>query len=288
MSRSCFAPSRGSSQGSPVDGCPYLVISVHHPSISAVCGHTTSHHHGGSWGHSCSWELGQGWHVHGATRIGCLGAGCPQGGLLILLVAPGPSRPVPWGLASMRAEAEAVKAGRSIKDGTRQGQCHLCYLLWVEAKNQVCPDSEGRDTDSSSDGRHGHPWVPFHPVCLLVLRVTLPSRCKMTSLSPSHLHSGVISQSRILLPTPGPQVWLLLTQDLGPKKICYPRSIHLTNSGETAVGAPGPKREEWETHGRPSSPNSAPRWGQVPVPTILGPEVRRRAGAFWKQRVTDT
>lgn len=116
MSRSCFAPSRGSSQGSPVDGCPYLVISVHHPSISAVCGHTTSHHHGGSWGHSCSWELGQGWHVHGATRIGCLGAGCPQGGLLILLVAPGPSRPVPWGLASMRAEAEAVKAGRSLKD----------------------------------------------------------------------------------------------------------------------------------------------------------------------------
>lgn len=128
----------------------------------------------------------------------------------------------------MRAEAEAVKAGRSIKDGTRQGQCHLCYLLWVEAKNQVCPDSEGRDTDSSSDGRHGHPWVPFHPVCLLVLRVTLPSRCKMTSLSPSHLHSGVISQSRVLLPTPGPQVWLLLTRDLGPKKICYPCSIHLT------------------------------------------------------------
>ena len=62
------------------------------------------------------WELGQGWHVHGASRIGRLGAGCPQGGLLILLVAPGPSRPVPWGLASMRAEAEAVKAGRSLKD----------------------------------------------------------------------------------------------------------------------------------------------------------------------------
>lgn len=63
-------------------------------------------------------------------------------------------------------------------------QCHLHYLLLVEAKDEVNLGSDRRETDPSSAGRRGQPWEQFNTVCLLAIIVHILSTCKIHLILP--------------------------------------------------------------------------------------------------------